>query len=340
MPKEEEGVDLAGRTVVVTGASGFVGGHLAARLATRERACVRALVRPTSRIEHLRDLGIHLCPGSITEPGSLRAAFDGADMVFHCAALVREWGKSEDLYRTNALGTENVLIAAAGARVARVIHTSSVAVYGLEPDDGTDEASPLNHASGNPYADSKIAAEVLVQRYAHERGLNATILRPADIYGPRSTTGTLGPVVAIKLGWMELIDGGEGLTNHLYVDNLVDAYVLAAQKDQSGCQAYIISDGVGTTWREFFGRYARMMGKGALPSIPKETAMLKAAEAEAKAERTGRPPFLTRAAVTLMTQKAVFRLDKACRELSYAPRISLDEGMRLTEEWLRAKRYI
>ncbi len=224
--------------------------------------------------------------------------------------------------------------------VARVVHTSSIAVYGLEPADGTDETYPFNRSSGNPYADSKIAAEELVQKYLREKGLHTTILRPADIYGPRSTTAALGPVVAIKLGWMELIDGGEGLSNHLYVDNLVDAYLLAVENDHLAGRAYIISDGIGTPWRDFFGYYARMVGKGPLPSITRERAWQKAAEAEARAEASGRPPSLTRAAVTLMTQKAVFCIDKARRELGYTPRISLDEGMRLTEEWLREKRYI
>lgn len=333
-------MELAGRTVLVTGASGFVGGHLAVRLATEEGARVRVLVRKTSRTEHLQDLGIEFCLGSITDLDSLRPACDGVDVVFHCAALAREWGDVEEMHRTNAVGTGNVLQAAVDAGVPRVVHTSSIAVYGLEPADGTDETVPFNRASGNPYADSKIAAEDLVQHYCREEGLNVTVLRPADIYGPRSTTGTLGPMVAIKLGWMELIDGGEGVSNHLYVDNLVDAYILAAENDHVAGQAYIISDGIGTPWRDFFGRYAQMVGKGPLPSISKEKALQKAAEAEAKAEKVGRPPSLTRAAVTLMTQKAVFRIDKACRELGYAPRISLDEGMRRTENWLREKRYI
>lgn len=333
-------MDLARSTVLVTGASGFVGGHLAARLVAEQGAHVRALVRPTSRIEHLQGLGIHFCTGSITEPESLRSAFDGVDVVFHCAAIAREWGKVEEMHRTNALGTENVLRAAVDAGVSRVVHTSSIAVYGLEPPDGTDESFPFNRTSGNPYADSKIAAEDLAQAYHRERGLHVAILRPADIYGPRSTTATLGPVVAIKLGWMELIEGGEGLTNHLYVGNLVDAYILVAENDHSAGQAYIISDGVGTPWHDFFGYYARMLGKGPLPSCTKERALQKAAEAEARAETTGRPPGLTRAAVTLLTQRAVFVIDKARRELGYTPRVSLEEGMRLTEEWLRAKRYI
>jgi nucleoside-diphosphate-sugar epimerase len=333
-------VELTQKTVLVTGASGFVGGHLAVRLATQQGTRVRALVRQTSRTEHLQGLGIRLCTGSITDLDSLRSALDGVDVVFHCAAYVREWGKAEEMHRTNTLGTENVLRAAVDTGVSRVVHTSSIAVYGLEPADGTDETCSFNRESGNPYAESKIAAEEVAQKYCGEQGLHVAILRPADIYGPRSTTATLGPVVAIKLGWMELIDGGEGLTNHLYVDNLVDAYLLAAESDHSAGQAYIISDGVGTPWRDFFGHYARMMGKGPLPSIPKERALQKAAEAEARAESTGRPPSLTRAAVTLMTQKAVFRIDKARLELGYTPRISLDEGMRLTEEWLREKRYI
>ena len=333
-------MDLVRRTVLVTGASGFVGGHLAIRLATEQGAHVRALVRQTSRTEHLQGLDIQLCQGDITDPDSLRSASDGVDVVFHTAAIAREWGKAEEMHRVNAQGTDNVLRAAVDAGVARVVHTSSIAVYGLEPADGTDESFPFNRASGNPYADSKIAAEELAQMYYQDKGLHVTILRPAEIYGPRSGTTTVGPVLAIRMGWMELIDGGEGLCNHVYVDNLVDAYILAAENDDVAGEGYIISDGIGTPWRDFFGRYAQMAGKGPLPSITREQAMLKAAEAETKAEARGRTPALTRAAVTLMTQKAVFGIDKARRELGYVPRISLDEGMRLTEAWLREEGYL
>ena len=132
---------------------------------------------------------------------------------------------------------------------------------------------------------------------------------------------------------MELIDGGEGLCNHVYVDNLVDAYILAAENDDLAGEGYIISDGIGTSWRDFFGRYAQMAGAGPLPSISREQAMLKAADQEAEAR--DRAPALTRTGVTLMTRKAVFRVDKARSELGYVPRISLDEGMCLTEAWLR-----
>jgi len=332
-------MSLANRTVLVTGASGFAGGHLAVRLAAAEGARVRALVRSTSRVDDLDHPGIELRYGDVTDLASVMEATRGADVVFHLAAKVGHWGDADEFRRVNLVGTDNVLAASRRAQVSRVIHTSTIGVYGLDPVDGTDESAPFVR-SESAYCNSKIEAEELVFDRWREEGLPVTVIRPAEIYGPRSAATTVGPLLAIKMGWMQLIDHGIGICNHLYVGNLVDSFVLAANSTRAIGQGYIISDGVPSTYAEFFGHYARMAGKGALPSMSMEQALVVAERSEARAERTGRAPAMTGVSIGFLTQRASFRIDKARAELGYEPRVSLAEGMRLTEVWLRGKGYL
>ena len=126
----------------------------------------------------------------------------------------------------------------------------------------------------------------------------------------------------------------------MYVGNLTDGFILASTTERAVGEGYIISDGVGSTYREFFGYYARMVGKGELPSVSKAEALREAAGAEAKAVAAGRAPAMTQVAIGFLTQSATFGIEKARRELAYEPRSSLKEGMRLTEDWLRRKGYV
>jgi nucleoside-diphosphate-sugar epimerase len=331
-------MELTGRTVLVTGASGFTGGHLTTRLA-EEGARVRALVRGSSHTNHLTHPAIELYYGDVTEPETLRPAVDGAEVVFHLAAKVGHWGPDDEFDRVNVQGTRNLLEAACTAGVGRFVHASTVGVYGLDPVDGTDETAPYAR-SASGYCNSKIDAEELVFGFWRERGLPVAVIRPAEIYGPRAMMTTVGPVLAARMGWLELVDGGEGICNHVYVGNLVEGFVLAAQAGEAVGQGYIISDGVGTPYREFMGYYARMAGRDALPSVSKSTALARAEAMERKAATSGKPPPTTQVAVAFLTQRATFSIEKAKRELEYEPRVSLEEGMRVTEAWLREAGYL
>ena len=142
------------------------------------------------------------------------------------------------------------------------------------------------------------------------------------------------------MGWMKLIEEGKGTCNHVYVGNLTDGFMLAAVTERAVGDGCIISDGVGAKYRGFFGYYARMVGKGELPSVSDAEALRGTAEAEAKAVATGRAPAMTPVAIGFLTQSATFRIEKARRELGYEPRISLKEGMLLAEDWLRRKGYV
>jgi nucleoside-diphosphate-sugar epimerase len=139
---------------------------------------------------------------------------------------------------------------------------------------------------------------------------------------------------------MILINRGTGLCNCVYIDNLIDATLAATKRDQSEGQAYVISDGIGVTWKKFFGYYAQMAGKPKMRSVPEGVGRAIGLGMEIMSKLTGKPPKITRQAVRFLTRQACFSIEKAKRELSYQPRYSLEEGMKLTEQWLREAGYL
>ena len=332
-------MEIRGLLALVTGASGFIGGRLAERLATEEGVRVRAMVRNTGRTARMGKLPLEIVEGDLLDPQSLGKAIKGCDLVFHCAALVRETGVKKEFYQTNVEGTENILEAAVHAGVKKFIHMSSVAVYGLNPPDGADENTAYQPC-GNLYCDTKIAAEEIVWAYYREKKLPVVVIRPTNVYGPHSKPWTLRPVKLINSGQMMLINGGTGLCNYVYIDNLIDATLLATKRDESVGQAYIVTDGVALPWKDFFGCYARMAGKPQMRSVPEWLGKLVALGMEITSTVSGKQPKITRQAVGFLTKKARFSIDKASRELGYQPRFSLEEGMRITEQWLREEGHL
>ncbi len=332
-------MEIRGLSALVTGASGFIGGRLAERLAIEEGVRVRAMVRNTKRAERLRKLSLEIVQGDLLDLSSLRKAIDGCDLVFHCAAVVRETGDRKEFFRTNVEGTENVLKVSRDAGIKKFIHFSSVAVYGMNPPDRTDETTPYQPC-GNLYCDTKIAAEKAVWAAHQEAGLPVVVIRPANVYGPYSNPWTIRPVKLVNSGEMILINGGTGLCNYVYIDNLLDATLAATKSDRSVGQVYLISDGIAVTWKEFFGCYAQMAGKPEMRSVPEWLGRTIALSMEISSKLTGKPPKITREAVRFLTRQARFNTEKMRRELGYQPRFSLKEGMKLTEQWLRETGYL
>jgi 2-alkyl-3-oxoalkanoate reductase len=296
-------------TIAVTGAAGFIGGALCARLRADGHAVIGVDV--AGDVDRRAD---------VADPSSTIAALAGADAVIHAAAIVGETGRMADHVRVNVGGTRNVLDAAAGRRV---VVLTSVAIWGYEFTREVREDSPP-HPCGVPYVDTKGAAEVLALR----RG--ATAIRPGDVYGPRSGPWVVRPLELMRAGHFFLPAPGDGVITPVYIDDLVDAIVRAVRDPRAAGRAYTVWDGEPVSAREFFSHHARLLGTD-VRCLPRP--LLHAALRAGRLARV-KPP-VGPAALTFLSRRATFPNTRAREELGWSPAVGLEEGMRRTEAWAR-----
>ncbi len=331
-----------GQRCLVTGASGFIGGRLAERLVADGHA-VRCLVRAGSDTSHLARLGVEIAVGDITKRTSLTEAAQGCSCVFHCAALVSDWATTEEIAATNVHGTRNVLGACVDAAVARVVHFSTTDVYG-HPGGAAVGESYVAARFRNWYAQSKLEAEAEVRCAERAGALEAVILRPATVYGPGSTD-VVGEIArALCAGHMLLIAEGRAIAGLCYVDNLVDAAVLALASGAAPGQAFNVSDGLPVTWRRFTDDLAHGLGcPRARWSVPYRMASGLGFSLEhgyrALRRLTGLrlAPLLSRQAVQVLGVDQDFSNRKARQILGWTPRVGYAEGLAATLAWLESE---
>ncbi len=332
-------MELTGKTVVITGVTGLIGGRLAERLATEGGVQVRGLARNPAKGRWLAELGVEIVQGDVTEPASLQAALAGCQVVFHAAAWVSEGGHQADVWAVNVTGTQHMVEAAMAAGVERFVQISSCAVYGSLQQPNIDETTPTRRR-GNLYGDSKVAAEEVVFKAYREDGLPVVVARPSQVYGPRSYQFTIRPVEVIKAGKMVLIDGGRHLCKPVYIDNLIDGLILCATVEAAVGEAINLTDGEPVPWRDFFGAYGHMLKIDSFPSVPYALAWLIGLYNEVKAGLQGKKASLNRGAVKALRSDNSFSNRKARTLLGWEPKVNLNEGMKLTEAWLRAEGYL
>jgi nucleoside-diphosphate-sugar epimerase len=355
-------VDYRGKRVLVTGGTGFIGGRLAERLCFEHEAEVVILMRDWRRAVWASRLPAKLVEGDVLEPPSVARAMEGCALVFHCAM-----GNGP----TNTEGTRNVLQAADAAGVQRVVHLSTIGVHGPNPPDNADESTP-RMSVGDDYGDSKIAAEEIIAEFTRDHRLPVVTLRPTFVWGPRSEGFTLEPVRQIRAGTWQLVDDGLGACHAVYVDNLVDAILLAGVTPGIDGEVFLISDGQPCTWGDFFMAYARMVGVNSLPSVSSKRI---ASHPLRRVQRfltgihdeLGRVPrpepirtfcrgsrYILRKVRRLLGPTPIFRdwdlikygrhgglnISNAKERLGYLPRIPRDAGMRQVELWLRDQKVI
>ncbi len=323
---------------LITGVTGFIGSHLAQRLLA-EGMAVRGLARRPEDAAGLAEQGAEIVQADLAQRVELAAAMQGCDAVLHSAAWTGgpELGERE-AWTINVAATGWLLQAAQAAGVQRFVYFSSVAVYGLNSAPLIDETAPTTPV-GQLYPDSKIAAETLV-RAAQADGLPTTIIRPASTYGPRGAAWSVGPVEQIKAGRLVLLGEDRGLVNTGYIDNVVEGVVLALRSPAAVGETFNLCDGTAITYREFYSRYAAMLGRERLPVYPAWLARGAISPPGRLVRRLLGKPVPGPWSYHFRFNPSRFSIAKAQRLLGYAPAIDLDEGMARTERWLRAEGYL
>ena len=253
-------VDLAGKKILVTGATGFIGGRLVERLVSEFGADVRVLLRNFTSGFRIARYPIRMIYGDVTRPDDVARAVADCDYVIHCA--YGNSGSSQLKRQINVDGTRNVLEAARQAGNKRVVHVSTVQVYGVLGDGVFDENTPRKYA-GDAYSDSKLDAENLATDFAATHGLPLCIIEPTVVYGPFATTWSSAILESMKTTRQILVDGGDGLCNAVYVDDLVSAIVLATVRNEAVGERFLISGNQPVRWGDYFGSFEKMLGEPA-----------------------------------------------------------------------------
>lgn len=321
-------------TYLVTGGAGFVGSRMVAYLRNRGHR-VRAMTkRPPSPLGGAASEDHTL--GDVTDPASLPKAMRGCSVVFHCA-----WGGSilSDARRINVAGTRNVVSAAAEANVRRVVHISSLAVHGQVLPSELTEEYPMT-ASGDAYALSKAEGEREAFAAGREHGIEVVALRPTLVYGPGAPLWVRNYFMRVKRERVSLLNGGEGLVNLIFVDDLLDGMWAAAHCPDAAGAAFLMSGAVPVTWRAYLSAFAKMCGKPDPPAVPLWRSRWGLTWGRAYALLTQRDPRVTRTDVELMSQRCHVSIAKARRQLRYAPRVNFEEGMRHCQVWLEDQGYL
>jgi nucleoside-diphosphate-sugar epimerase len=322
---------LRGARVLVTGATGFLGGVLVRHL-LQAGAEVCILARNAARAERrLGELPVAVVVGDLGDPAVVMRAAAGTSHIFHAAAAL---GGSYAAQRAaNVDGTRHMMRAAAEAG-ARVVHVSSIAVYGNCYRRDVRETDPM--APGcDPYAITKAEAERVVVALGQAHGVPYSIVRPGMIYGVGSHAWTALAYRLAKLRPTPFVGDGSGSAHAIHVDDVCRLLLLAALHPAALGQAFNCTPDPAPTWRDYLGAYQVLAGHRAWLAIPVPLVAVLAALAAFGAPRYSQqrdlPDFLS-----IATQRIVFSTHKARERLGWTPQVPLQAGVAGTADWLRA----
>ncbi len=323
--------------VLMTGATGFLGSHLAERLVNHGHE-VRAVVRKSSKTDFLEGLGAELAHASLETGEGLRDAVQGVDAVVHGAAVVKA-RSAEEFHEVNAGGTERLLdaVRAHNPSVRRFVLVSSLAAHGF----GTNGNPRPADAAPNPvthYGRSKLAAEQAVLDAKDD--VPVTIIRPPAIYGPRDTE-MFKFFQIVNTGVCTFLGSADNRLSLVYAPCCARAIHTALDKDHPSGRTYFVEDGRTYTQREFAEAVERALGRRALKfSVPIGVVQVAAIGSELYSKLANKAVIFTRDKVNELREQQVCDGSEIREELGWEPEVQLDEGARRTVEWYRAQGWL
>jgi nucleoside-diphosphate-sugar epimerase len=321
---------------LVTGASGFVGSHVVDALG-KQGATVRALVRGIDAAQHLRGVGIEILVGDVRDPHVLARAVSGVEVVYHCVAAVGPGFSPREVYEIGLLGARHLLEGLRQAGSGRAVQLTSVNVLGTRTLVNATEDLPRRY-SGDASADVKIAIEELAEEYGRRHGVDAVVLRPGMIYGPRDRHNLPQMIRVLQRGKLAFIDSRDNVAPIVHVSDVVQAMLLAGKAPAARGRAYHVTDGSQTTIGQLVDELARCIGRPAptkvLPyALPYLGCVLFEWLSRLRLYR-GRPP-IARNSLRLLGTSRSFSIERAARELGYVPAMAYPEGLGRAVAWIK-----
>lgn len=319
--------------VALTGASGYTGGHILERLLARGDS-VKALVREGSITPGLKSSGAEIVPGVLGSADDARRLVSGCDAVVHVAAVYRTAGHPDSYYReVNVLGTRKLLEAALEARVRRFVHTSTVGVHGdvKRPPAGED----AEIAPSDIYQETKAEADAMAREFGRTHGIEVAIVRPGAIYGPGETR-LLKVFRGIARGRYAVVGSGKPHYHLVYIDDLVDGFLLALDRPEAAGETFIIAGPRSLSQDELAREVAQATGGSVWPfHVPAWPIQRLGDGVEAICIPLGLEPPIHRRRVDFWVKNRSFSIEKARRLLGYDPKVDVTEGIRRTALWYR-----
>ena len=255
------------KRILVLGGTGFVGGRLIEVLTQKSSAKVRVLIRNYSRLSHIARYPLEIVHGDIKDRAALSQAMKGCDFVFNCT--YGKGSKAEQV-QVNITAVKDLIEEAARHKVAKVVHISTVSVYGNIADGVITEEINAQVSKDDMYGYTKMKGEKAALEMSKRLGLPLTVIQPTVIYGPGAPSWTLNTIRMLKSGRIILIDGGNGLSNVVYIDDLISALLLAALSDKASGEKLLISGTGPVTWKDFYGAFEEILGMKSTVSMSSE----------------------------------------------------------------------
>jgi nucleoside-diphosphate-sugar epimerase len=325
--------------IFVTGGTGFTGAALVERLLKEGHSVTVLDNKPGLIADKLKAQGAELHFGSITEVKDVATAIGEPEVVFHLAAAFRETGAPDSLYKSvNVDGTRIVLEESIRVGARKFVYCSTQGVHGHIENPPGDESSPI--APADYYQQTKYEGELVLDEFK-DQPIEFTILRPTAIYGPGDPERFVMIYRRAKKGFFPIFGSGQTYYHPVYIDNLVDAFLLAMEQGKGAGQAYIIADEEYFSIKELVQRIAKAIDvEVKTPNLPILPLIIAGHICEKACKPFGiNPPIFPRR-VDWFRQVRAFRIDKAKKDLGYEPRVGIDEGLRLTGEWYTKNKYI